>query len=664
MKGIAKFHFFFTNRIVVFVLVILLSFTVCSQSLNKIVKVADDAFESGNYYGAMVSYKKALNMSTVPKIAYSYALACMYNHDYKNAKIWFRYVVSNDKDNYPLSMFYLAEVEKSMGDYQQAMESYRKFLKKGEDKNSYHAKKAEHELIACENAFYLKLNPVGFDIKKISTNVNTVYSEYGISDIGDSVLLFSSFRPDDKNAQNFFSTLFKSQYQEDVFQKWEVLDSTINKSNYHAANPAFSNKTGTLYFCLSEMVDGKALSGIYQSVYSEGQWTNPARLPEPVNIPGTASLQPSVAELPDKELLLFVSNREGGIGKLDIWYCEIKNDGTFGPAFNMAANTNDMDESTRYFVEMKSAVNTIDDDITPFYDPLDSTLYFSSTWHNNMGGFDIFKIKGDFKKWGDPMNMGYPLNTSDNELYYYITSKHSRAYFTSNRPESDFFSNERCCNDIYYYDLPKIINEEEEQEKVLVVLENELKKLIPLTLYFHNDEPNPRTRDTVTQLNYETTFNSYVAMVEEYKTEYSAGVKKNMKEEAVQNIENFFKEEVNKGYSDLTNFSLLLEQLLPEGRIIELTIKGYASPLHATDYNVNLSKRRINSLVNYYKEYKNGLFIQYIDNGQLSFTEEAYGEDEAAVEISDDLKDTRNSVYSPAAAFERKIRLIAVDVTR
>ena len=93
---------------------------------------------------------------------------------------------------------------------------------------------------------------------------------------------------------------------------------------------------------------------------------------------------------------------------------------------------------------------------------------------------------------------------------------------------------------------------------------------------------------------------------------------------------------------------------------VEITIKGFASPLNDSFYNDNLSKRRIMSLDNYLKQYDNGNLNKYIKNGQLIIKHEAYGESEASTNISDNLNDLRNSVYSPAAALERKIKIIAV----
>jgi hypothetical protein len=109
---------------------------------------------------------------------------------------------------------------------------------------------------------------------------------------------------------------------------------------------------------------------------------------------------------------------------------------------------------------------------------------------------------------------------------------------------------------------------------------------------------------------------------------------------------------------------LLLKEL-EKGQKIRVTVKGYASPLAKTEYNVNLTLRRIASLINYLKEYDNGVFLPYINQkaengGSLSFVKIPFGEYKADINVSDNFHDQRNSVYSRKAALERKIEIISV----
>ena len=160
------------------------------------------------------------------------------------------------------------------------------------------------------------------------------------------------------------------------------------------------------------------------------------------------------------------------------------------------------------------------------------------------------------------------------------------------------------------------------------------------------------------------TYKSYTRLYNEYKRAFSKGLKNEDEQDARADIDDLFSENIDKGAEDLKLFTPLLEKELVAGKTVTLTIKGFASPLSKSDYNVNLTLRRVSSLINYLKEYENGLLLPYIngnaENGaKLAFIKVPFGEYQSA-SISDDVKDTRNSVYSPGAALERKIEIIAI----
>jgi hypothetical protein len=191
-----------------------------------------------------------------------------------------------------------------------------------------------------------------------------------------------------------------------------------------------------------------------------------------------------------------------------------------------------------------------------------------------------------------------------------------------------------------------------------------MKVLVPLTLYFHNDEPEPKTRLIETKKNYKKTYEDYVTLKPKYFTEYTKGIDGEPKDLALNRVENFFEDSVEAGMQDLEKFAVLLKQVLERGEKVKITMKGYCSPLASTDYNINLAKRRISSLRNYFNEYENGIFVKYINNtneseGRIEYFDEDIGELPVS-KVSDDVKDVKNSVYSPYAAAERKIQIIAI----
>ena len=288
-----------------------------------------------------------------------------------------------------------------------------------------------------------------------------------------------------------------------------------------------------------------------------------------------------------------------------------------------------------------------------------------------MGGFDIFKSDYKNNELGVPKNMGVPINSNYNDIYFSINSTKTEAYLSSNRKGSFFEEKESCCNDIYMFKLPqppvdstakKVISPKADSTQMFVM---QMKLLVPLTLYFHNDEPDKKTLAITTTKNYKKTYEDYTALRPMYKKEYSKGAKGTDIERAQTEIDELFEDSVEAGMQDLEDFAKLMLKVLKDNERVTITMKGYCSPLASTDYNVNLAKRRMSSLRNYFMEYQNGVFVPYVNNldstaGNITFLYEDIGELKARPNVSDNYYDTKNSIYNPLAALERKIQIIAI----
>ena len=173
---------------------------------------------------------------------------------------------------------------------------------------------------------------------------------------------------------------------------------------------------------------------------------------------------------------------------------------------------------------------------------------------------------------------------------------------------------------------------------------------LPLNLYFHNDEPDPRTTEKTTKKTYEQTYITYFQKEDVY-------IEQNKNDNS---IIKFFRDSIKGNYTRLNSVLEQIYSSLIIGNKIELYIKGYASPLHNADYNKNLSSRRISSLINYINQYKSNIFKQYINNKKLKFVIIPYGESKSSSKISADPNNKRLSVYSLGAMLERKIQIIDV----
>jgi outer membrane protein OmpA-like peptidoglycan-associated protein len=179
---------------------------------------------------------------------------------------------------------------------------------------------------------------------------------------------------------------------------------------------------------------------------------------------------------------------------------------------------------------------------------------------------------------------------------------------------------------------------------------------LPLTLYYDNDYPDPRSRKMITPYTYSETYVDYYNKQTEYLNSYYKD-NRDVSASGANEIAEFFEKQVKFGYDKLNDFSGKLVQYMNSGYGMEIVLEGYASPLAETEYNRILTSRRVSAVINHFYKYDAGVFRQYIKNGQLRLRVEPYGEDKAATGVSDDAKDRRKSVYSVAAMRERKVEI-------
>lgn len=628
-----------------------------SQNIKRLLKQGSDATLQKDFSSAAQIYNQIILIDS-SKIEYQllFADASRLNHDGDAALHWYKKIYKKDNGKlYKEVPFYIAMQLKTEGKYKEAKKYFDKYYKKQRNSKDKEKKqlalKAKQEYEACDIAQVLIKNPVNVKVHHLDSAINSRVSEYAPFEY-DSLLYFSSLRDKSKQDEagvgfNKLYTAHKSPTKQNRFLKAQELDSLFNKNNIHNANTSFNHDFTKIFVSRCEAINATQYRcDIYFSEFKENHWTEFQKLPSPINVAGVTTSQPCYSELNGKPVLFFSSNRAGGEGGMDIWYTSINSDGSFETPVNAGKK-----------------INTIEDEITPWFVKENQTLFFSSTWHKGLGNFDIFSSVYKNNEFSDIQNIGYPINSSYNDIYYSINSNKNRAYISSNRIGSYFEDMPNCCNDIYSFPITPLTEPPKPIDTTEYII-NQMKVLVPLTLYFHNDEPEPKTKVIVTKKNYKKTYDDYTILKPKYLTEYSRGLEGDQKDYAINRVENFFEDSVDAGMQDLEKFALLLEQVLLRGEKVKITMKGYCSPLASTDYNVNLAKRRISSLRNYFTEYGNGKFVKYIDNvneneGKIEFFNEDIGELPVS-KVSDDVKDTRNSVYSPYAAAERKIQIIAI----
>lgn len=617
------------------------------SKLGSYLKYAEEKYNKGDFFYAVELYEKAMELdSNSVTTLWKYAETLKAYKDYRKAEYYYGKVYEKESGGiYPMSLINLGIMQKHNGKYDEALETFKKAKSKfNKDKKGYIYLKAKREIESCLWAKSAIKDTADIIFLQLPQTVNSFDSEFG-HNLYNGKLIFSSLRADSvSSAEEVYSTeyktrLFLSELKDGQFEQSKRIEDLVQEK-LNTGNGTFSLDGKRFYFslCADESYNYKCK--IMVADYANGKWTGMDSLGEIINEAGTNTTMPNIGILEGQEVLFFSSDREGSEGGMDIWYSVIKNGNQFSKPRNV------------------KAINSIDNDLSPWWDDSTKRLFFSSSWHNGFGGYDIFYTSYT-TQFEAPENIGIPFNSSANDLYYFKSGDTS--YFSSNRIGVLYSKNPTCCSDIFSTYPPIKIIPPSPKETLA-----DLNKRLPVTLYFHNDCPDPKSRDTLTKVNYILGYADYRAMLDKYQVEYSTGLGGEKAEEAKEDIESFFIEYVDQGVKDLSLFRDLLLEELQKGAKINITVKGFASPLAKTDYNVNLTKRRISSLVNYLMEYENGVFKPYLkgnapNGGKVVFTQVPFGEYTANKLTSDNFHDQKNSVYSRAAAIERKIEIQSVD---
>lgn len=622
--------------------------------MTKWMKYGDKSWAEKDYYGASKYYKEALlTDSTNLEILNKYASALRMYNDYLLAEKYYDYLFKSDKNKiYKESLFWLASMQKSNAKYQDARKNFIRFSTYYKDKNTFIYKKTMQEIKSCAYAQELMKDTVMVNVKNLGAPVNTVNADFAALQLNDSSLYFSSLRQTDvvvektKKTTDYIVQIFSINKKDSIWLM-DSLKKFVSDSLAQNANGTFNSTKTKFYFthCIPE-----SPCKIWVTEWNGKSWTAPSILPAPINQEGYTSTQPHIAKIDKVEILFFVSDFPSGKGKLDIWQSEMN-----GNIFSNIKNLGD-------------SINSIDDELSPYYIADAKKLCFASAWHLGLGGFDIFQSTKKETGWATPTNMGYPINTSANDFYYSTFAPTNTAYLTSNRVGSITVKSATCCNDIWKYQL---LEKQTTNAVPLAAADSsfkELEKYIPVTLYFHNDEPLPKSLDTTTQLTYEQTIQDYRKQFPIYKMEFVKGLKGEEKNKATVALDEFLNKEVENGFQHLQQFARQLLKNLNKGQRIELTVKGFASPLAKTDYNVHLTLRRIASMENYLKTFEKGVMLPYLSDaatngGSLSIVKIPFGEYKAQNHVIDDFENTQQSIYSPAAARERRIEVVNVSLS-
>ena len=309
--------------------------------------------------------------------------------------------------------------------FNEAINFYNSYLQKLNSKKEYRGEdkvpvsQVRRRIYECENGLEFVNNARNFKITNIGSAVNSSSKDYApVINADETVLIFTSRRAEDNLNENVFDDNF---YYEDIFISKKV-------DGQWSAAKNIGETVNTLYFDsnLALSADGKQLylykdgdngdGNIYLSeLQDDDTWSEPEPLSSNINSSYTEN---SVSISPDGTKLYFTSDRPGSYGGYDIYWCEKDRRGEWGKVTNMG-----------------QVINTPYNEEGVFIGHDGKTLYFSSRGHKGMGGYDIFKSTYDEEKqeWGEPVNLGYPINTPDDDVYFVTTKDETSGYYATVR---------------------------------------------------------------------------------------------------------------------------------------------------------------------------------------------------------------------------------------
>jgi tetratricopeptide (TPR) repeat protein len=309
-----------------------------------------------------------------------------------------------DKDfeekNAPLhAWFYLGNAYRASNRLDDALIAYSTFVNSPFYYGNYNVNIVENEIKSCERAKIIMDSPVIFEETALDTVINTTASEINpvVSAEGKSIAFVRRLK--------FYDAIFYADRKGDSWNNPVNLNPLVG-SDGEFYPVCLSGDGNELYLVKKDLEN----SDLYVCYRNASTWTKAEPLNSNINTPGQETWG-SIS--PDKETLWFTSSRRGGSGGLDIYYSRKDKNGHWGKAMNAG-----------------KMINTPFDDECPCLANDGKSLFFSSKGHNSMGGFDIFYSVFDGKSWGEPRNVGFPVNNTTDNLGFVPLNDGATGYYS------------------------------------------------------------------------------------------------------------------------------------------------------------------------------------------------------------------------------------------
>jgi hypothetical protein len=304
-------------------------------------------------------------------------------------------------------------------EFDEAINQYRKYKESLDPKHlALEGRKIDKLIEECENGKKLVADPRRVIINNMGDQINSVGDDYNpIFAPEDSAIYFTSRRQHSEKAKRspidnkFYEDIYVASAAGDGWLPARDMGKPVNSLNHNTAAVGLSQDGTQLYIYRGYKGGG----GIYVSTVKEGKWGAPKNISSKLR---SKNRETSMCLSPDGKTFYFVSdNEKTTTGGKDIFFSGQDATGKWKKPENIGKE-----------------INTPYNEEAVFLSPDGNTLYFSSKGHNTMGGFDVFRSeRNDFGEWSPAENMGYPINSPDDDVFYKVTRGERFAYYSANR---------------------------------------------------------------------------------------------------------------------------------------------------------------------------------------------------------------------------------------
>jgi hypothetical protein len=420
----------------------ILAVTLCASSVNAIEILQADTNDTGGFFdsaaipaklikakhefneknmrGALIIYREILEIEAKNTTALYWTARCHYDlKKYSLAKNYLdKTLAENPKAQDNIDFFY-GKIHHRLAELDLAIESYQKFLDENGNKNSLDVEDAKQYIAQCRYAKEMMQHPVNVEIKNMGTEVNSRFDEYAPAVTANGQRLYFTSRRstsvggdiDEGGDYKFFEDVYYTEWSEEknMWSNSRGVEGEVNSPTYDAIL-SISPDGNQMYVYRNNQ---NSAGDIFVAGYDvhEEEWRAPVKMPKPVN---TSYFESSVSITQDGEVLYFVSERPEGQGQGDIYMSKKGNGETWNKPENLGL-----------------VINTELDEKFVFIHPNGKALYFASNGHQTLGSYDIFRSEFVNGQWSIPVNLGYPINTVNEESTFSLTSNNKDLFIAA-----------------------------------------------------------------------------------------------------------------------------------------------------------------------------------------------------------------------------------------